>query len=344
MDPYSPSNRTMHGMDRRRLLVVVAGAIAGALVVVAVAVAGRGGGQGTAAAQNARPLHGMPPLLLRLPAALAPRAGESAAARLARLRRSGDASRDGLLALAVGAAEIDVGNARGAAQAFDQAAGTLGANDGRVEVARALLRYDATQPQPALAALDRIAAARPSDQLPRFERGVVLLYAGQDGAATSVLRQVRAHDPGGLYGGRADDLLHPGMLPGPPFWIAARPAPVGTPLALAAKLEGEGRREAALAAARRAVSRDPASVDAAVAVAVLGFDKDQPSLAFGALGNLARSFPSAASPVFHLGVLLLWIGQPARAKTEFQKAAALDPQGRIGQVARRLAVLHSGRG
>jgi Flp pilus assembly protein TadD len=92
------------------------------------------------------------------------------------------------------------------------------------------------------------------------------------------------------------------------------------------------------------VARDPASVDAAVAVAVLGFDKDQPSQAFGALGNLTRSFPSAASPVFHLGVLLLWIGQPARAKAEFGKAASLDPQGRIGQVARRLAAVHSGRG
>jgi tetratricopeptide (TPR) repeat protein len=344
VDPYSPSNRTMHGMDRRRLLVVVAGAIAGALVVVAVAVAGRGGGQGNAAAQSTRPLHGMPPLLLRLPPALAPRVGESAAARLARLRGSGDVSTNGLLALAVGAAELDVGSAHGAAQAFDQAAATLGGHDSRVEVGRALLRYDATQPQPALAALDHIAAARPADELPRFERGVVLLYAGQDAAATTALRQVRARDPGGLYGGRADDLLHPGMLPGSPFWIAARPAAAGTPLADAAKLEGEGQREAALAAAKRAVARDPASVDAAVAVAVLGFDKDQPSQAFGALGNLTRSFPSAASPVFHLGVLLLWIGQPARAKTEFQKAVALDPRGRIGQVARRLAALHSGRG
>jgi tetratricopeptide (TPR) repeat protein len=330
-------------MDRRRMLVVVAGAIAGALVVVAVAVAGRGG-KGPAADQSARPLHGLPPLLLRLPPALAPRVGESAAARLSRLQRTGDASRNGVLALAVGAADLDVADAHAAAQAFDEAARTLGSNDTRVQVAQALLQYDATQPQPALAALDRIAAARPSDPLPRFERGVVLLYAGQDAAATSTLRQVRAQDRGGLYGGRADDLLHPGMLPGSPFWIAARPAPAGTPLSDAAKLEGEGRRQAALAAAKRAVARDPASIDAAVAVAVLGFDKNQPSQAFGALGNLTRSFPSAASPYFHLGVLLLWIGQPGRATTEFRKAAALDPHGRIGQVARRLAALHSGRG
>jgi tetratricopeptide (TPR) repeat protein len=333
----------MHAMDRRRLLVVVAGAVVGALVVVAVAVAGRGG-KGNATAQSVRPLRGLPPLLLRLPPALAPRVGESAAARLARLRQSGDAGTNGVLALAVGAAELDVADARAAAKAFDQAGRTLGANDTRVQVARALLQYDATQPQPALAALDRVAVAHPGDALPRFERGVVLLYAGQDAAATTTLREVRARDPGGLYGGRADDLLHPGMLPGSPFWIAARPAPAGSPLAAAATLEGQGKRLAALAAAKRAVARDPASVDAAVAVAVLGFDKDQPSQAFGALGNLTRSFPTAASPIFHLGVLLLWIGQPARATTEFQKAEALDPNGRIGQVARRLAALHSGRG
>ena len=59
-----------------------------------------------------------------------------------------------------------------------------------------------------------------------------------------------------------------------------------------------------------------------------------PATAVGALGALIKTNPQAASPVFHLGLLLLWIKRNALAEQEFAKAVKLDPNGRIGRVAK----------
>jgi Flp pilus assembly protein TadD len=69
-------------------------------------------------------------------------------------------------------------------------------------------------------------------------------------------------------------------------------------------------------------------------VIVLGFDKDVPAQAVGRLGQLMRTEPGQASPRFHFGELLSWIGQDGQARTEYKQASALDPTGLIGKVAR----------
>ena len=97
-------------------------------------------------------------------------------------------------------------------------------------------------------------------------------------------------------------------------------------------------RADARAAAEQAVADDPNEIDAQVAAIVLGYDKDSPATAVGALGMLIKNDPQAASPVMHLGLLLLWIKRTALARQEFSKAVKLDPSGRIGRVAKAFLV------
>jgi tetratricopeptide (TPR) repeat protein len=114
---------------------------------------------------------------------------------------------------------------------------------------------------------------------------------------------------------------------------AANPNSAPLALAFALALQQVGRRSAARAAAEQAVAADPRSLDAQVAAIVLGYDKDSPATAIGALGALIKQNPQAQSPVFHLALLLLWIHRRALAEQEFAKAIRLDPASRLGKVA-----------
>ena len=62
-----------------------------------------------------------------------------------------------------------------------------------------------------------------------------------------------------------------------------------------------------------------------VADAVGRFDKEHPERAFSRLGPLGRRFPRAATVRFHLGLLLLWIGDVEGAKVQLQRATRLGP-------------------
>ena len=86
--------------------------------------------------------------------------------------------------------------------------------------------------------------------------------------------------------------------------------------------------------AEKALALDASNIDAQVAVIVLGFDKDVPAQAVGALGQLMQSRAGEPSPRFHFGELLSWIGQDAKAKQEYRQASQLDPNGLIGRFAR----------
>ena len=90
--------------------------------------------------------------------------------------------------------------------------------------------------------------------------------------------------------------------------------------------------ERVYAAAARAAPNDP---EARTAAAVGRFDKDDPARAFSRLGPLTQRFPHAATVRFHLGLLLLWIGQPEPAKKELRQAAREDRRGPIGREAKR---------
>jgi tetratricopeptide (TPR) repeat protein len=333
-------------VDGRRLLAVVAAALLGAAIVVVVAVAGRSPEPKAAPARTAA-VQGRPPLVLDLGARYT--VDGTAKQRLAALERKGDFRKDGLLALAVASARLDAGDVDGAREALDAAASKLGSGDERVQVGRALLSYDASDPGRAVQLLQNLPASA-RDPFPRFEQGLVLLFAGRQKEAAAKLRAARNAAPDSTYALRADNALHPQMRIGYPLWVPTRSLPQGstdalaaaarrTPdsvtaqLALAAAWQQQGRRTLALAAARKALRADPRSVDAQVASVVLAFSKDRPQVAFGGLGNLIKAEPDEASPVFHLGLLLVWLEQQKQALEEFRKAAKLDPDGVIGRVA-----------
>jgi predicted Zn-dependent protease len=88
--------------------------------------------------------------------------------------------------------------------------------------------------------------------------------------------------------------------------------------------------EEQFAAAARESPNDP---EARAAAAVGLFEKANPSLAFSRLGPLVRVFPHAQTVRFHLGLLLLWIAEVDRARTELRKALAESPGTPLGHEA-----------
>jgi tetratricopeptide (TPR) repeat protein len=340
------------GIDRRRLLAALGACVAVALGVLALALVSRGPEPRTSPFSETEPLQGRPPLVYDLPARYVVEG--NAANRVRRLEALGEPASDTSLALALAGALLDAGRERDAVVRLDEAAAQLGPDDPRVQVGRALAAYREGNPQRADDLLAALAADRPDDPLPTFERGLVLLFAGDTARARDWLARARGLDREGFYGVRADNVLHPGIAPGYPPWFASRdletgpiselqrraraaPADPDEQLALAAALQADGKRREAREAASLAVAADPDDLDAQVAVAVLGFDKDRPAAAVGALGTILRGDRSRVEPRLHLGLLLSWIGRRDQAREQFRLAAAADPDGRLGKLARELA-------
>jgi tetratricopeptide (TPR) repeat protein len=294
-----------------------------------------------------KPFAGNPPLSFELPA----RYSTAGSGALARLRKLGDPRTDPNLALALTVIEYNDGQSAAARRSLLLASARLGDDDTRVSVATAMLGWTPGTADDVERTLEGIASDSPNgDGLPLVERGIVALWRGCTSDASDWLTQARTAGPDGFYGVLADDLLHLNQLPKYPVFVSSLPLPAGSletrrraaaahpdsarlALAYAVSLQGVGRRADARAAAEQAVAADPRSVDAQVAAIVLGYDKDSPATAVGALGALIKTNPQAVSPVFHLGLLLLWIKRNALAEQEFAKAVKLDPSGRIGRVA-----------
>jgi tetratricopeptide (TPR) repeat protein len=339
------------GLDRRRLLAAIGVCTGVALGVLALALLSRGPEPRTSPFADTEPLQGRPPLVYDLPARYLVEG--TPAARVRRLEAIGDPASDASLALALAGALLDAGRERAAVQRLDEAAALLGPDDPRVQVGRALAAYRDGNPQRADDLLAALAADRASDPLPTFERGLVLLFAGDTERAREWLARARDLDREGFYGVRADNVLHPGIAPGYPPWFASRdlargpvaalrrkaqaaPGDPDAQLALAAALQADGKRRGAREAAALAVAADPDDLDAQVAVAVLGFDKDRPAAAVGALGTILRGDRSRVEPRLHLALLLSWIGRREQAREQFRLAAQADPDGRLGKLAREL--------
>jgi tetratricopeptide (TPR) repeat protein len=308
------------------------------VIVVAVAVIGALAMRSPAPAAPVRlaaPLSGAPPLVLDLP--LKPKGGEKA--------------------LAAVVADMSAGHDSEAATELNRARDLLGAGDLRVQVAGALLRYRPGEENTAIGVLRALVSDDDRAPVPALHLGLALLWSGQRAAATAQLEATRSLDPDGLYGHTADDVLHPTYKKGDPIWVSSRP--VGGNLAqLRAKAVASPRsqgaqldyayalqytsRTRARQIAERALAIDASNIDAQVAVIVLGFDKDVPAQAVGQLGQLMRTEPGAASPRFHFGELLAWIGQPKQAKVEYKQALQLDPTGLIGKFARSVLAASAG--
>jgi hypothetical protein len=332
-------------VDPRRLAVAIACSLVVAGAVVLLALAQRSPAPAQTPKVCGKPLVGRPPLRFDLPARYLVKDP-------VHLRTLGDPARNVDLALGLTAAQYDAGQVPGARRDLALAASRLRGNDMRVAVASAMLEWSKTGSTDVARTLEGIASDAPgNDAFPLFERGLVSLWQGCDADAASWFVEARTAAPDGFYGVLADNLLHPNQNSGYPLFIASQPLPRGTvatlaraaaadpgsgkvALAYVVALQDAGQRGAARSAAEQAVADDANSIDAQVAAIVLGYDKDSPAVAVGALGGLIKTYPQAASPVLHLGLLLLWIKRTALAKQEFAKAEKLDPAGRMGRVAR----------
>jgi len=198
---------------------------------------------------------------------------------------------------------------------------------------------------------DRLAALareHPASSLAQLELGLGFFWQDRIAQAESAWKKAAKLQPDTSYAVRAGDFLHPQDAPGlPPFSPSfdapgklagltspqqfgflrdrARTGGAHAKLLYGAALQKLGRplsAEREFAAAAALAPNDP---DAQVAAAVGVFDKARPAEAFSRLGPLVKRFPHAVTVRFHLGLMLLWIGQLKAAKVQLDRVVAAGP-------------------
>jgi Flp pilus assembly protein TadD len=311
-----PAPEHIPGRRRRLLVVIVAAAAIGLIAAAAVALAAGGGGTDAASSganERCRHFTGTPPLVLQLPGPALP-------------------------------------THAGADSYLDAARSRLPAGDVRVAVAQAVAGYQRAGIDTTLTRLDALSQ---DDPAVLTNTGLVELWSGRCRAAEATLRRARAADPYGFYGTSADNTLHAAdMLPNYPLYIAGPGAVQGSPAMLRRRLrrhpddagawlglayaEQRSDHADALAAARRALALDPTGVDPRVAVAVLGFQKDNPSASFSVLGPLVQQTEDPSEIRFHLGMMLYWMRQSTDAEAQWRQVAQDSPGSVWGRTAARL--------
>ena len=211
-------------------------------------------------------------------------------------------------------------------------------------------------PDGTLARLDELAAAHPSSGVVLLHVGLAQVASGKASAAEAAWRKVLSRDPDSEAAVQAESLLHPRFAPGKPPFVpsfgvpaqVARLSPAGQLAALARAARGRdvkakllygsalqrlGRPVSAERQFAAAASLAPVDPEAQVAAAVGLFSKARPALAFSRLGPLAPRFPRSQSVRFHLGELLLWIGQLDKARQELRLARQEGPSTPLGRTA-----------
>jgi tetratricopeptide (TPR) repeat protein len=214
-------------------------------------------------------------------------------------------------------------------------------------------------PDTTLLRLRQLAAEHPGSALVHLHLGLALYAAGDDQEASAQWRQALQVEPDTPSALRAEDLLHPDMAPGRPYFYPSfaptldlgKQSAAGQLEALRRQavrggvkdnllygvaLQRVGRPVSARASFARALELDGQSLDAQVADAVGRFEKDAPAEAFSRLGPLAEAHPRSALLRFHLGLLLLWIRDVQEARKQLQRAADADRGGFYGREARML--------
>jgi len=212
-------------------------------------------------------------------------------------------------------------------------------------------------PDGSLARLEDLARLHPSSGAVQFHLGLARFWDGDTNGAVEAWRATRARDPDSAFGVRAGDLLFRRFPPGNPTFAPSFRGPTAV-----SKLDAPAQLEALVRMARRPDARAkllygvalqrlerpvsarrqfaaaaklaPRSPDALVADAVGRFEKERPERAFSRLGPLARRFPRAATVRFHLGLLLLWIGDIEGAKRQLTRATRMEPP--VSREAKRL--------
>jgi tetratricopeptide (TPR) repeat protein len=202
----------------------------------------------------------------------------------------------------------------------------------------------ATWPDGTIDKLGGLAALHPRSSFVQLQLGLALYWAGQRTKALSAWRAAKRADPDTFSAVRADDLLHPSYNHGLPTFVPpccsphltsrtpkgqlaelARLRRVMDRLWYGVALQRLGRPVSAERVYAEAAARAPDSPDAQVAAAVGRFDKDHPERAFSRLGPLTNRFPHASTVRFHLGLLLLWLGEVKEGKRQLRLADKVEP-------------------
>jgi tetratricopeptide (TPR) repeat protein len=213
-------------------------------------------------------------------------------------------------------------------------------------------------PTTTLSRLRQLASEYPKSALVRLHLGLALYAGGGDQAAEAQWREALQVEPDTPSALRAEDLLHPEMAPGRPFFYpsfrgasvrgdsaaeqlaelrqAANKGGLRANLLYGVALQRVGRFVSARGAFARARAIDPQSLDARVAEAIGSFSKGAPADAFSRLGPLSASHPRSPVVRFHLGLLLLWLRDVEEARQQLQRAANADRGGFYGKEARAL--------
>jgi tetratricopeptide (TPR) repeat protein len=236
---------------------------------------------------------------------------------------------------------------------------------GRAEAGTIFARYRSPEAKVGAAfaswpdTLPKLKALPQRKALVRLHEGIALAADGDERGARRELEAATRVEPDTPYAIRADDFLHPRSVSGLPPFIPSRPFPkrlgkLAPPQQFAAlELEATRGGHSTMAllrygsalqrlghpvSARRvfdgAARADPGA-ETLTAAAVARFDKDAPERAFSRLGPLSARFPRAQTVRFHLGVLLLWLGDLSDGKKQLKKAVALGPKTPLGKEAKR---------
>ena len=237
----------------------------------------------------------------------------------------------------------------------------------RPEAGRIFARYDSVPaevgaalagwPDETVARLETLADRHPSSGLVLLHLGLAKVAGGDTAGAQVAWREALARDPDTEPAVQAESLLfprfapqRPGFVPGFPLprAIAALPPPrqfarlardargndVRAKLLYGSALQRLGRSVSAEREFAAAARLAPGDAEAQVAAAVGRFSKAKPAVAFSRLGPLARRFPHSQSVRFHLGELLIWIGQLKEARRQLNLAVRAGPTTPLGQTSR----------
>ncbi len=216
-------------------------------------------------------------------------------------------------------------------------------------------------PGSSLPAIETLGRQHARDSFVALHLGLARFWAGDTPGAVEAWRRADRIQPDTLSALRAEDLLHPSYFPGHPTFVPgfAFPAAIAklAPPAQFRELERRarngdadakilygialqklGRQVSARRAFDEAARLAPNDPEPAVAAAVARFDKANLSASFSRLGPLARRFPHASTVRFHLGLLLLWVGQVPEAKRQLNLAVGAGPKTALGREAKRFLI------
>jgi tetratricopeptide (TPR) repeat protein len=296
--------------------VVAAAALVAAAAVVGVAYLQARGQSTTRAGAVTKPHAGLPPLFFDFGT-----------------RSDAESS-----ALARGAALLHDGKRAQAAAIFDRY------DSVQAQIGRAFAAW----PSGSLDEMKHLLALHEDDPVVNLHYAIALYWSGRNADAVKQFQAVDTKFPDSASSVDAEDILYADrFVPGLPHMIAPVAIPsgrtIGEQLAKATSPLQRGvidwyldRRVSARRALTEAARAAPADPMVQTLAAVSYYSKRNPTAAFSRLGPLSGRFPKAAVVYLHLGELLLWQKELQKARTQLEKAVAVEPRSVYAAQAKKL--------